>query len=894
MRFSRSLSFCVAVVLLGASTIALADTTEEEKKTEPAAAEATTSNAAKPTDAAKKPTTPPKPAPPAHEKYLKEAKSVPGMIQLYQKDSKLYAELTTSNYSAEYIVVLAIARGIGQRPLLGGMTWNVGDDWVWRFRKIENRIHIVRRNVRFRATKGKPEAEAVRNAFTDSVLFSLPVLTKGPKGGDLIDFGSVFMSDLPQISQALPGFAFSSSKSSWASVKGFKDNVEIEVAATYASSGQRNIETVADSRGVSLTIHYSLSKVPQTGYQPRLADDRIGYFLTVLKDYSKPDLRDNFVRYINRWHLVKADPKAKMSPPKEPLIFWIENTVPYEYRKPVRDGILEWNKAFAKAGFIDAIEVRQQPDEVEWDPEDIHYNTFRWITSSAGFAMGPSRKNPYTGQILDADIIFDASFIQSWSDELTFHTESAPSEKKQPTTPQLNTCALSRHMSQQLSLAHAMLAAQAANGATKEELAASKDKLMMQGIKDVVMHEVGHTLGLRHNFRASTLLSIDDLHNPEITSETGLSSSVMDYVPVNIAPKGETQGDFFSTTLGVYDYWAIEYGYKPLSGGTTGEVAELKKIASRSGEKGLGFATDEQVGSRNPDPEINIWDIGDDLVAFGKARAQLARDYFPGLVDRMVADGDDFTQARRAFNVLLSTHGEGMFYASRYVGGVLTSRSHKGDKDARPPFTIVAPKKQRESLSLLEKEVFGRDAYTFIPRDMHQYLGPLRWRHWGATYTLREDYPIHNMILARQVEALTQLLSPGTLERIADNEYKTPPGEDAFTNAELIQRLTKAIFAEVDTTKAGKFTARTPAISSLRRNLQREYLERLANIALGKSGSPHDCRTIAAMELTSLQQRVDKLLKGKVKLDPYSRAHLIDTTRTIELVLDADLVISRP
>ena len=141
----------------------------------------------------------------------------------------------------------------------------------------------------------------------------------------------------------------------------------------------------------------------------------MGHFLTVIKDYSKTGQDDQFVRYINRWDLRKVEPTAKVSPPRKPIIFWIENTVPYRFRGAVREGILEWNKTFEQAGFANAIEVRQQPDDATWDPEDINYNTFRWITSDAGFAMGPSRVNPLTGQILDADIIFDASFIEHWT-----------------------------------------------------------------------------------------------------------------------------------------------------------------------------------------------------------------------------------------------------------------------------------------------------------------------------------------------------------------------------------------------------------------------------------------------------------------------------------------------
>ena len=355
-----------------------------------------------------------------HAQVLKDAKPVEGLIQLYSSGNNLFGELTPGDYSSEYIVLISIARGIGQNPLLGGMSWGFGDDWVWTFRKIDDRVHIVRRNVRFRANKNSPEERAVRNAYTDSVLFSLPIVTKGPKGGDLVDLTPVFMSDLPQISQVLSGFAFAANKSVWDSVKGFPNNVEIEVAATYASGGQQSFDSVADSRGVTINVHYSISRIPQTDYQPRLADDRVGYFVTVVKDYSKTGADDRFVRYINRWDLKPADPSQPRSVPKQPIIFWVEKTVPFLYRKPISDGINEWNKAFERAGLVNAIEVRQQPDDASWDPEDINYNTFRWITASAGFAMGPSRVNPYTGQILDADIIFDSDFLESWKS--TFET----------------------------------------------------------------------------------------------------------------------------------------------------------------------------------------------------------------------------------------------------------------------------------------------------------------------------------------------------------------------------------------------------------------------------------------------------------------------------------------
>ncbi len=886
---NRFITFAVVLSLFSLTAIGFAE--DAEKQETPASQPAANSST---------------PSAPAHAAILKDAKEFPGLITVYQKGTSLYAELGSGDYSNEYIVLISIARGISQGQLLGGMSWGFGDDWVWQFRKVDDRVHIIRKNVRFKANKGSPESSAVRNAYTDSVLFSLPVMTKGPKGGDLVNLTPVFMSDLPQIGQTLPGFGFASDKSTWGAIKNFKDNLELEVAATYASNGQLSIDSVPDSRGVTIHVHYSISKLPQTGYTPRMADDRVGYFLTVVKDFSKASDRDQFVRYINRWHLEKADSSAKLSPPKQPIVFWIEKTVPFKYRKPIREGVEEWNKAFEAAGYVNAIEVRQQPDDAEWDPEDINYNTFRWITANAGFAMGPSRVNPYTGQILDADIIFDADFLTFWKDEYeTFTPQSIaamtggslePDDEPKTPSQQLLTqgrygdCQLNEGMSRQFAFgAAALMAAADADGTVSAEM---QEKLIMQGLKEVTMHEVGHTLGLRHNFKASKYLNLRDMNSPE-KSRDGMVASVMDYIPVNIVPKGWEQGEYFTSTIGPYDVWAIQYGYTPQSGGTTGEVSELQKIAARSGEPALAYATDEDTRGSDPDPDSNRFDLGSDSLEYAKIRSQIVQELLPGMVDRMTKEGDDYTQARRAFNVLLSQHGQSMFFVARYVGGLYTSRSHKGDKDAKPPVTVVDPKLQRDAMAMLEEQVLSEKPYQFSP-EMYSYLASSNWMHWGSSTTTRKDFPIHSYVLMWQERVLAQLLSSSTLERLYDAELKVPPDQDTFTTAELIERLTKAVFSEVETLKDGKYTNRQPAISSLRRNLQRSYMKTLSSLAMSRNTAPQDCQTIAYAELSSLKNRIDKLLDSKIKLDSYTQAHLQETTSRIEKVLDARLTLSSP
>jgi hypothetical protein len=887
-------------------------TEKSDKKPESAAegngATKNEDTAAKP---AQKPATetsspPTKPKYPPYAELLKDARKLEGLITLHRKDDTLLAEIGPRQMDKDYIVLMTIARGIGQAPIVGGFSWGFGDDTVWQFRKAGENVQLVRRNVRFTADRGSPTERAVKVAYTDSVLFSLPIRTVSPQGAFVVDITPVFMSDLPQIGFVLPGFSFAANKSTWSNVDVLPKNLELGVAATYASGGMRSIDSVPDSRGVTINVHYSISELPQTSYRPRLADDRVGYFVTALKDFSKKEGDDDrFIRYINRWNLEKTDPSAAMSTPKETIIFWLEKSIPFKYRKPIRDGILEWNKAFAKAGFYDAVEVRQQPDDAPWEPGDIRYNTFRWITSEAGFAMGPSRVNPTTGQILDADIIFDSDFLQVWKQGYETFTPAGIAEltggpisleeyradlKQRPAyMNQMHSancvCNMLGGMSRQLAFGASVMAARKRSDADLE-------KLIMQGLKEVTMHEVGHTLGLRHNFKASAMYSLKDANDVEKTRETGLTASVMDYIPVNMMPEGEKQGDYFSTTIGPYDVWAITYGYTPVKGGSPeAEEAALKKIASRSGELELTFSTDEDTRGIDPDPHSMRFDMSNDLVEYAESQAKLIKESMPRAIEDATKPGDGYQRARRMFGILLSQHGRVMFNASRYVGGLYVSRSHKGDAKASKPLEVVPAERQRAALELLEAQVFNDKPFSFPP-DLYNQLAASRWDHWGAEIPERGDYPAHEVILMWQDRILSKLISPLTLTRLHDSELKTSADTDALTTAELLERLTKAIYAEVDSTKEGEFTNRKPAISSVRRNLQRTYLRRMSQLALGQTSAPEDCQTVAYAELGNLKSRIDKLIGGDVKLDSYSKAHLQETSARIAKLMDARMTVS--
>jgi hypothetical protein len=838
----------------------------------------------------------------------KGAKKDEGLWTIYYKEQQILVDLKNSQLNQDYLMLTSIAKGVSSGMVIGGMTW--GDDVIWNFRKVGDKMHVLRKNVRFKARPGSPEANAVKLAYTDSVLYALPIVAESP-GGSLVDMTRVFLSDDEQIGRMLNA-SFVMDRSTVSKVKCFEKNVQLQIAAVYQGSSFPERDTVPDPRGMQVQVHYSISTLPSTGYKPRKADDRVGYFLTVTKDFTDNSDDENFVRYITRWDLQKADPNAKMSPPKEPIIFYLEKTVPIGLRPIVRSGIEEWNHAFEKLGFANAIEVRQQRDEDDWDPEDVNYNTFRWITAEAGFAMGPSRVNPMTGQILDADIIFDASFLRSWKQQYENFTPEAiaaimsadPAPTPAETLPFLKdkahaACRLSTGMQQQMGFAAAAMMA----GGLIDKRGELPQEFLEQALKEVVMHEVGHTLGLRHNFKASawkTLQEIEDANRPKTEP---IVASVMDYSPVNITPAGVKQPAYYTNTLGPYDTWAIEYGYKVISGD---ENAELIKICTRCAESGLDYATDEDTTSSTPDPLSNRFDLGKDLASYAQRQMKIVGDLQPKLLERTVADGEGFQRVRQAFNLLQSEYWRTASFVSRLPGGVYVNRDHKGDAKGRTPFELVDPNQQRAAMKLITDLAFHAPKYD--PALLNT-LAASRWNHWGQSNTGRVDYAVHDYIGRFQNQILNRLLSSTTLSRIQDNELRVATEADAYTLAEHLKLTVDGVFGELATPLAGDYTNRKPFIPSFRRNLQQTTLKKLAGLVAppsggggfiiidlgggGSSGGPEDARVLARMHLQTLDGRVKAMLaKEDVKLDDYSKAHLLDLQERIKQALNAQVTTS--
>jgi hypothetical protein len=890
--------------------------------------------------------------PPRFQDYatlVKGAKEYDGLFKLYHKDEQVYMEIKPQQFDKPVLCPIAIARGGG----MGGQTLNFDEQWVLIFKRVGDKVHLVRRNVHFKAKAGSPVAKAVETTYSDSILLALKIvaINQMAQGAPLININDIFMTDFAELGLG----SFDTNRSVWHKIKAFPRNLEMQIQATY-SGGRRFSydDSTIDARGNTLIIHYGLAELPEGGYQPRVADDRVGYFVSAVKDFSSSSKDTAFVRYLNRWRLEPAealDPKNpnKLSVPKRSIKFYIEKTVPHEYRAAVQDGILEWNKAFEKIGFRNAIEAVQQRDDEDFDPEDMNYNTLRWITTDAAFAMGPSRANPLTGEILDADIIFDADMVRFWKHE--HRVFSGNGVALEPISPvqaldlglgldhvllqrragagwndlpqsvaanpeaarlraiQQGICQCGSHMHYELGLA-AM--AQAARTPSKPDDKVP-DELISQAIKSVVMHEVGHTLGLRHNFKGSTMLPNDQLHDTKITHAKGLTGSVMDYNPVNLAPKGVKQGDYFTTTLGPYDYWAIEYGYKPLSGGN--EAAELQKIAARGAESGHDYGTDEDTFLAS-DPLINRFDLGADVMKFAQDRMLLAEDLMKDLSNRVVDKGEGYQRARVAFGILLGQFGDGAYLVAKYVGGEHAHRDHRGDPKGRDPLVPVAAAKQREALKFLQEHIFSDKSFEFPP-ELLRRLAVERWYHWG-TRPGSTDFPLHDRILGIQRLALNALLSPAVLRRIQANTLKAGKEDQPLSVAEVFRSVTDAIWTELPkAAKAGakedkaaaKEDKRVVPSSIIRRNLQREHVKKLSSLVLGpKTGggfdifmffgdsgpaAPPDARSLARLHLREIATRIQATLSDKhATIDETTRGHLEECQERIAKVLSASMQVN--
>jgi hypothetical protein len=846
-----------------------------------------------------------------------------GIFTLYLKRDKAYLALTPAQLGREYLLVTQLSRGIGELGLDGGTS--IRSDLV-SFQRAGDRIQLTVVNPRFAATQGTPMARAVDYSFGHSVAQSFPIATMHDDGEILVDVAPFLLSDWADLGAFFQGVAtqrkitgtvvLDRERSSLDGIRLFPGNLEADVRLTYQANRNLGLEALADYRWIPVGVHYSLLELPATPMRPRYADERVGFFVSAIKDFSRDTAESFFVRYVNRWRLEKRDPGAAVSEPVRPIVYYIDRTVPNEWRPWVRAGILEWNRAFEEAGFRNAIQVLDAPEDTLWSAEDARYSTVRWTaTNRSVYAIGPSNVDPRTGEILNADVLVSAAWIQAWRGEAGEYVAPEAAVRsvflEDSATAGLNSeirlCSLAEGMRRQGTLTRALMAARWAGADGK----AITRRYIGQALKALIMHEVGHTLGLRHNFRGSAGATKSQLADRSFTQANGLGVSVMDYSPPALSLDPRKQGDYHAGTIGTYDRWAIRYGYASLgprelavangkgsaslapSWTPEAEVNALRTVAKEAADPAHLYATDEDAGfgGLGLDPTVSRYDQTSDPLEWARDRVTLINGLFDSLDTRMVAPGESYARLRTAFSDLLNDRWYAILVTTKYLGGATTARDHRGDPSGRPALTTVPAARQREALAFITEAGFGEQTYRFRP-ELLSRLGPDRWRHWGSTPGAdgRIDFPLHTWALAQQASLLGQLLDPAVLARIRDAELRAPANEPTVAIPELFATLTRAIWSEVAYPGAGKASG-PRNILSVRRDLQRLYLNSLIRMIVSPlPETPEDARTLARATLADLGGELDRAMARQVQLDPYTRAHLADSKERISQALNAQMI----
>jgi Met-zincin/Domain of unknown function (DUF5117) len=826
---------------------------------------------------------------------IKGAKEIPGYLKVFEKDEKVWIAIKPDQLDKPFFFSYNIPRSIGERGLYGSQ---MGDSGMAVFHKIGANVQLIARNTHYFAKEGTPQAHFVRESFSDSLIASAPVVSQ-PHADDkaiLIEASALLYGDIPgyltnlETAFRIP-YALDAKNTNVESVSNADNNTGIEVQAHFAvpklSAPPLTPPPVPlpppptstpDPRSFFVSFYYNFSPLPEQVMRPRIADERVGYFTTARVDYTDDITPRPRVNYVHRWRLEKKDPAAAVSEPKEPIVYWLDKNIPEKYRQSVTDGILEWNKAFEKAGFRNAIVVKQQADKDTFDTMDARHASIRWFTGAdIGFAIGPSHVDPRSGEILDADIGMSDVFArgarrlvaEDLGRSLAFDMSEAYAGDPMRARKGFLACDYGAAAEQETEFAFDLLEARGLDMDGPEASELAKDY-----VKDVIMHEVGHTLGLRHNFVASKVYTLKQISDKSFSQANGLTASVMDYNPFNIALTGQAQGEYVMSSLGPYDYWAIEYAYREMDAAT--EAADLARIASRSTEPQLAFATDEDAGAGKLfigiDPDVNRFDLGADPLEYYKRRVKLSRELWDRLQNMKLQPGESYERLTRSFVSGFQQLARVAPLAVKYVGGVTTHRDRAGS--GRALFEPMPAARQREALTLISNDFFQVDSFRFRP----EFLGHLALDQFDRP--ANPDLSLSATVLTVQKVMLGEMMSDPVAMRLLGAPEKAPDASKLLRLSDLYDTLQASIWSEL---KSGR------DITMIRRNLQREDLRIMTAMLLHPAPTtPADARSLMRMNAQELVAEL-KAAQGKGGYSKEAKAHIAEALDTLQEALKAPM-----
>jgi hypothetical protein len=802
--------------------------------------------------------------PAKYDDFTKGATVLPGLLPIVEKDGSYYLVVAKSQLGTDFIETSVPSSGLGGFGPAQGEPY-VAPARILRFERYGNQIVLRWPNTNTRTTPDSPERTGVNASLPDSVVAVQAVVAQDDTR--VVIPAAPFLGDIADLTSSLrfagggPAsmYHLDPSKSFFLSTKAFPDNDVLRVDQTWASNGDTRIDNAPDARSVEVKMTYNIIAAPHDGYVPRLDDQRVGYFSQALLNFSSDAQMRRDIHYIARWNFGPRTSGAP-APAANPLTFYLSNDIPNEYRETVRAALLTWNNAFTKIGILNAIKVEQQPNDPSWDPEDIRHNVVRWIdTSQPQFgAEALLITDPRSGEELNVGVNFDA--VEGIGGRLIYKYIIAP-----------------------------------ARGLPDSD---ALERAYAEGfIRSVILHESGHDLGLQHNFIGSEAYTAADVQNKSFTDKYGIASSVMEYNPLNIWPKGTPNGDFDQLVLGPYDYHAIHYGYGYIPNITAPEQERttLNQWASHWSDPRLRFASDEDADGfsygHGIDPRVVTDDLTNKPLAWCDSQMSLFHNLMNTVNQRFPQPGMPYDQARAAFLTPMRYYLRCAVMPAHTIGGEYISRARKGDPGAAQPLTAVSLGEEHYAWDQLVNGLFSDKAFRFNPRVLNmltysEVSSITQDASWAYTPTPRHDVPIATTVGATQMGVLRELFAPLRLQRIDELQTRYAPGS-TMSMSDLFNWAQSGIFGSIADGSASHEGV-------IRRNLQTMYAKFLGTMLTAPApGTPGDAQSLARVQLENLRHE-SAVAAGRAHVDELTKGHLESLEAIADAALNAKMNISVP
>ncbi|MGN7720393.1 zinc-dependent metalloprotease [Chitinophaga sp. 22620] len=791
---------------------------------------------------------PPKPAPKKFAEVITtKAKADSGMFNIYKQDDKFFVEIPDNLLGRDILVVNRMSKAAaGMRVGMFGFGGDQINENVIRFEKGPNN-RIFLKNISF-AERSKDSTQpmyiSVLNSNIQPIVASFDVKAFSKENnGSVLDFTDYINgdNDILFFDGSLKGMLKlgppQPDKSYIQDVRSYPGNVEIKTVKTYTKSGSSPMPGMPPTGGgyATLELNSSMVLLPEVPMQPRYFDPRVGYFATSLTDFDADPQGVKRLTMVTRWRLEpKAEDlekwkKGELVEPKKPIVFYIDPATPAKWRKYLIQGVNDWQGAFEQAGFKNAIYAKMAPTKDEdstWSLEDARYSAIVYKPSDVPNASGPHVHDPRSGEILESHINWYHNvmrLLRNW-----YFIQAAPNDER------------ARKMT-------------------------FDDELMGELIRFVSSHEVGHTLGLRHNFGSSSAYPVEKLRDKNWVKENGHAASIMDYARFNyVAQPGDgiTGADLYPR-INHYDKWAIEWGYKAIPGtNEDSEKSTLNKwVISKMQDKKYWFGTE----SNPDDPRSQNEDLGDNAMkASGYGIKNLQR-IVPNLMAWTRTDNEGYGTLGELYGEVLGQYTRYMGHVAKNVGGIYETPKTVEQNGAI--YETVPKATQKDAVAFLQAQLFTTPTWL-INKDI--------------LTRVKADAP--SIILARQEAVLGRLLSAATINKLLNAEAME---SDSYKAAEFMNDLKKGVFSEL---AAGK------QIDIYRRNLQKAYVNSLIGLlskpdvtgvpAAFASMFPNPTRTdvtsLARAQLSSIRSEA----RAAAAPDAMSRYHLQDLADRINKALD--------